>query len=78
MKDHDDFDALLKARFDGEHRHLPQEAFVASIRDRMRKERRMLKLLRAVMVTAALVALVLVAPWLIAGANRLDELLRAS
>jgi hypothetical protein len=78
MNEHDEFDALLKARFDAEHRHLPDEAFVAAMRGRMREERRMLKLLRGVMATAALVALVLVAPWLIAGANRLDGLLGAS
>jgi H+/Cl- antiporter ClcA len=78
MNANDEFDALLKARFDAEHRQLPVETFVASVRGRMREERRMLKLLRVVMAAAALVALVLVAPWLIAGANRLDELLRGS
>jgi hypothetical protein len=78
MNEPDDFDVLLKAQFDREHRHLPAEPFIAATTRRMRAESRYAAGVRTALRVAALVAAVLASPWLIAGAARLNAALESS
>jgi hypothetical protein len=78
MSEPDDFDALLKERFDREHQHVPAELFIAATTRRMRAESRYAQGVRTAMRVAALVAAVLASPWLIAGAARLNAALESS
>lgn len=78
MSEPDDFDALLKARFDQEHAQLPAEPFMAAAKLRMRTERRVRAGVRTALCAAMLVVAILASPWLIAGANRLNAALTSS
>lgn len=78
MNEPDSLDALLKARFDREHQHMPAEPFIAVTTRRMRAENRLAVVVRTGMRIAALVAAVLASPWLIAGAARLNAALESS
>jgi hypothetical protein len=78
MSEADDFDALLKQRFDREHQQVPADPFVATTLQRIRRDHRQKEgvhmALRAVAVLAAIIA----SPWLIAGATRLNTALEAT
>ncbi len=78
MSEPDDFDVLLKERFDREHQHVPAEPFIAATTRRMRAESRLAGGVRTGMRVAALVVAVLASPWLIAGAARLNAALESS
>jgi hypothetical protein len=78
MNEHEDFDALLKARFDREHQHVPADPFVAGVMQRIRAEEQLKTGLRIGLYAAALIAAVVVSPWLIAGAARLNAALSSS
>lgn len=78
MSEPDDFDALLKARFEREHQHVPVGPFVAATMRRIRIESRITAGVRTVVQAAVLVALILASPWLIAGAARLNAALGSS
>jgi Na+/melibiose symporter-like transporter len=79
MRDSDDpFDALLAARFEREHPHVPEDAFVATTMANIRNQRRALAAMRTAMRIAALVILVIASPWLITGAAKLNQTLEAS
>ena len=78
MSDPADFDALLKARFDREHQHVPADPFIAHTTRRLRAERQFQAGLRIAVYVAALVAVILASPWLIAGAARLNAVLGSS
>ena len=78
MNEHEDLDALLKARFDGEHQHVPEDPFVAGALRRIDAEQRTLSWLRAGLYAVALVAAIVASPWLIAGAARINAALGSS
>ena len=78
MSDPDDFDSLLKQRFEREHQHVPADPFVAATIQRIRIERRQAAGWRTALYAAALVAAVIASPWMIAGAARLNALLESS
>jgi hypothetical protein len=78
MSDPDDFDALLKQRFDSEHQHVPAEPFVAAAMRRLSAERRYRAGVGTALRAAALVAAILASPWLIDGARRLNAALESS
>jgi hypothetical protein len=78
MSEPDDFDLLLKERFDREHQHVPAEPFIAATTRRIRAENRYAAGVRTATWVAALVAAVLASPWLIAGAARLNAALASS
>lgn len=78
MNEPDDLDALLKARFDSEHRLVPEEPFVASTMQRIRAGQQQMAYARTALRIAALVAVVLASPWLIEGAARLNAVLASS
>jgi Na+/melibiose symporter-like transporter len=79
MRDSDDpFDALLAERFEREHQHVPEDAFVATTMAAVRSQRRALDAMRMALRIAALVIVVIASPWLITGAARLNQALEAS
>jgi len=78
MTGHEDFDALLKARFDREHQHVPADPFVANAMHRIRAEQRLQVGVRMGLYAAALIAAIVASPWLIAGAARLNAALASS
>lgn len=78
MSDPDDFEALLRERFAGEHRQVAADPFVAATLRKIRTERRYRAGLRTALYGAGLVAAVLASPWLIAGASRLNAALEFS
>lgn len=78
MSESDGFDALLAQRFEREHTHIPDEAFVAATMQRIRVEQRQSAGLRLTLQICALVAAMLASPWLIAGASRLNAALETS
>ena len=78
MNEADGFDVLLKERFEREHQHVPAEPFIAATTRRMRAESRLAMGVRTGMRIAALVAVVLASPWLIAAAARLNAALESS
>jgi len=78
MNESGEFDALLKARFDREHGHVPADAFVAAVWRKIRAERRFASGLRMVLGAAALVTAVVASPWLIAGARWITDRVDAS
>lgn len=78
MSSPDDFDALLKQRFEREHTHVPVEPFVAATLQKVRAERRHRAGIRTALGVAAVVVTVLASPWLIAGAARLNAALESS
>jgi hypothetical protein len=78
MSDSDDFDSLLKQRFDREHQHVPADAFVEATLQRIRIERRRAVGIRTAVRAAALVAAVIASPWLITAATRLNSALESS
>ena len=78
MSEPDDFDALLKQRFDREHQQVPPDAFIATTMRRIGSERRQIAGLRTALQAAALVLAVIASPWLITGAARLNAALESS
>ncbi|MEJ0100266.1 MAG: hypothetical protein WDO12_11220 [Pseudomonadota bacterium] len=78
MSEADDFDALLKARFDAEHQHVPADPFIAIATRRIRAESRRMVIVRNTLRVAVLVAAVIASPWLIEGASRLNAALESS
>lgn len=78
MSEPDEFDALLKQRFDREHQHIPAEPFIAATALRIRTARRRLLGVRAALQAMAPVTAVIASPWLIAGATRLNAALESS
>jgi hypothetical protein len=78
MSEENGFDALLAARFEREHRHVPADAFVATAMKKVRAERRRGNFLRIGFRAAALIAIVAASPWLIAGVERLNEAVGSS
>jgi hypothetical protein len=78
MSDPDEFDVRLAAHFEQEHRQVPADSFVATTMRKVRAERRRRKVMQAGLRAAALVAVVMASPWLIAGAARLDAALESS
>jgi len=72
MSDRDAFDARLAMLFKHEHRHVPADDFVASTMRQVRARRRNVAALRIGLQVAALAAALLVSPWLILGAARLN------
>lgn len=82
MSDPDGFDSRLAARFDQEHRQVPADDFVATTMRNIRAGRRRGELLRTGLLVAAsvaaLVAAVVVSPWLNTGIVRLNAALEFS
>ncbi len=78
MNEPDDFDALLKARFEREHQHVPADPFVANAMHRIGAEQRLQAGVRMGLYVAALIAAIVASPWLIAGAARLNGALASS
>ena len=78
MTEHDELDALLKARFDSEHQHVPEEPFIGNAMRRIRGEQRLVAGLRTGFYAAALIAVIVASPWLITGAARLNAALGSS
>lgn len=73
-----EFDTLLAARFEREHRHVPAEPFVAATLHRVRFEQRLVAGIRTGLAAVLLLAAILASPWLIAGAARLNAALESS
>ena len=78
MNDPDDFDALLKQRFEREHEHVPAEPFMAVAMKRIRAEQRLRAGLGTAWRAALLVAAIIASPWLIAGGKWLNAALASS
>ena len=78
MSNADDFDALLKQRFDLEHQHVAADPFVATTMRCVRSDRRQMAAVRNALRIAALVAAVIASPWLISGATHLNAALESS
>jgi len=78
MSDPEDFDALLKQRFEREHQHVPADPFVGAAMRRIRSERRQMVGVRTALGAAVLVAAIIGSPWLIAGAAHLNAALESS
>jgi hypothetical protein len=78
MSDQDGFDVRLAARFEQEHRHVSADAFVASTMRKVRAGRRRREVIHTGVRAAALVAVVLASPWLIAGVAYLNAALESS
>jgi Na+/melibiose symporter-like transporter len=74
----DSFDAMLAARFEREHQHVPEDSFVAATMATIRSQRRALAAMRTALRIATLVIVVVASPWLITGAAKLNETLEAS
>ena len=72
------FDAQLAAQFEREHPQMPDDPFVSRTVQVIQQQRRWLSGLRAALTVTALAGLVLVSPWLITGAAKLNELLESS
>jgi hypothetical protein len=77
MSEHD-LDALLKERFDGEHRHVPAEPFMAATKQKIRAERRLRAAISTALRVAAMVAAIIASPWLISGGRWLTAALGSS
>lgn len=77
MSEHE-LDALLKERFDGEHRHVPAEPFMADTKQKIRAARRLRAGVGTALRVAALVAAIIASPWLISGGRWLTTTLGAS
>jgi hypothetical protein len=78
MSEPEELDALLKARFDCEHQHVPADPFIGNAWRRIRTERRSMAAVRIGVRIAALAAVVLASPWLITGASKLNAALISS
>ncbi len=79
MSDQDGFDPRLAAHFEQEHRHVPDEAFVAATMQKIRAERRRREFMRiGVPVGALFLTAVAASPWLSAGIERLNAALESS
>jgi len=78
MNEHDDFDALLKARFEREHQHVSADPFVGNAMRRIGAEQRLHAGVRMGLYAVALIATIIASPWLIAGAARLNAALGSS
>ena len=78
MSDQDEFDTRLAAHFEQEHRHLPDDAFIADTLRKVRAGRQRREFMRVGWRVAALGAAVVASPWLIAGAERLNSALESS
>jgi hypothetical protein len=78
MNEHEDLDALLKARFDREHQHVPADPFVANAMQKIRAGQRVRVGVRMGLYAAALIVAIVASPWLIAGAARLNAALASS
>jgi hypothetical protein len=78
MSDQDEFDARLAAHFEEEHGHVAADAFVATTMQKVRAGRRRADVLRVGLRVAALAAIVVASPWLIAGVERLNAALESS
>jgi hypothetical protein len=78
MSDQDDFDARLAAHFEQEHRHVAADAFVVTTMRKVRAGRRRAEVVRVGSRVAALVAMIVASPWLIAGVARLNAALEFS
>jgi hypothetical protein len=77
MTHQDDFDARLAEHFEQEHRHVPADAFVASTVRKVRAAHRRRDFMRVGWRVAALVAVVVASPWMIAGVARVDAMLES-
>ncbi len=78
MSDQDQFDARLAALFEQEHRHVPADAFVAATMRKIRAGRRRREITRVGLRVAALAAIVMASPWLIAGVARVNAAFESS
>ena len=78
MSDQDEFDARLAAHFEQERASVPADSFVATTMRKVRAGRRRRGVMHAGLRVAALVAVVMASPWLIAGVARLNEALDSS
>jgi hypothetical protein len=78
MNNRDGFDARLAAHFEREHRHVPADAFVATTMRKVRAARRRRESVRFGLRAAALLAVFVGSPWLIAGGARLNAALQSS
>jgi hypothetical protein len=78
MSDQDGFDAQLASHFEQAHSHVPADAFVAVTMQKVRAGRRRAEVMHAGLRVAALVAAIVLSPWLIAGAVRLNAVLESS
>lgn len=78
MSDPDHFDHWLAARFAQEHRHVPEEVFVAAALRGVRAARRRRDFLRMGWRVAVLAGAVGASPWLIAGVERLSSVLESA
>jgi len=77
MNGNDEFDVLLKERFERERgrESVSSEHFVSATMLKIRAERRRATVVRNVLPATVLVALILASPWLIAGATHLNAVL---
>lgn len=78
MNEPDDFDAMLKARFEREHQHVPAEPFMAAMKQKIRVEQRVRSGLGTALRVAVLVAAIIASPLLIAGSRWLNAALASS
>jgi hypothetical protein len=74
----DDFDARLARQFEREHRQVSADPFVAETLRRIGLQRRRSAVVRTALGAAALVAMILASPWLIAGVSQLNAALEAA
>jgi MYXO-CTERM domain-containing protein len=73
MKNPDEVDARLAARFEQEHRQVPGDVFVDATMRSVRSQRRRWAMFGGGWRAAALVIAVLASPWLIDGVVRLNS-----
>ena len=78
MSEQNDFDTRLAARFEQERASVPVDAFVANTMRKVRAERRRREFLHVGSRVAALAAIVIASPWLIAGVERLNAAVDSS
>ena len=78
MSDQDGFDAQLASHFEQAHSHVPADAFVAVTMQKVRAGRRRAEVMHAGLRVAALVVAIVLSPWLIEGAVRLNAALESS
>lgn len=78
MSDQEGFDARLASHFGQAHSHVAADSFVAGTMQKVRTERRRTEVMHAGLRVASLVVAIVLSPWLIAGAVRLNVALEAS
>lgn len=78
MSDQGSFDSRVASHFGREHSHVPGDIFVTATMQKVRTERRRAEVMHTGLRVAALMVAIILSPWLIAGAVRLNAALESS